>query len=194
MAGMEERAGKRKKKHDIERAAFAAVALAGVLAVTAVAPGVLLVLKYIPKNRFTFNVRAESALTRLKKKGLVEFVERKGVKYARLTEEGKRTLAYQQEILRLKEEKKGKWDEQWRMVMFDVPERRRSVRARLREVMRIVGFVRVQDSAWVYPYHCEEFVALLKAELKIGKDVLYIIISEMEHDRALRTHFKLPPH
>ena len=66
------------------------------------------------------------------------------------------------------------------MIVFDVPERRRPVRLRLCAVMRDIGFVRLQDSVWVYPYDCEDFIALLKTELKIGKDVLYTIADTIE--------------
>ena len=85
-----------------------------------------------------------------------------------------------------------KWDGKWRMVVFDVPEKRRMVRLRLCATMREVGFVRLQDSVWVYPYDCEDFIAMLKAELKIGKDVLYAIADTIEHDRNIREHFHLP--
>jgi len=51
--------------------------------------------------------------------------------------------------------------------------------------------VRLQDSVWIYPYNCEEFVVLLKAELGLGRDVLYLIVDRVEDDLALRIHFKL---
>lgn len=57
--------------------------------------------------------------------------------------------------------------------------------------MRDIGFVRLQDSVWVYPYDCEDFIALLKAELKVGKDVLYAIVDTIEFDKHIRRHFGL---
>src|SRR3989344_1501381 len=47
-------------------------------------------------------------------------------------------------------------------------------------------------AVWVYPYDCEEFIALLKAELKIGRSVLYVIADSIEQDKILRSHFNLP--
>ncbi|KKW42146.1 MAG: hypothetical protein UY91_C0006G0018 [Parcubacteria group bacterium GW2011_GWB1_55_9] len=75
---------------------------------------------------------------------------------------------------------------------FDVPEKRKKIRERLRFEMQEVGFLHLQDSAWVYPYDCEEFIALLKADLHIGKDVLYAIVEEIENDKWIRKHFSLP--
>ncbi len=57
--------------------------------------------------------------------------------------------------------------------------------------MHEIGFLRIQDSVWLYPYDCEEFVALLKADLHIGKDVLYAVIESIEDDSRIRRHFRL---
>ena len=55
--------------------------------------------------------------------------------------------------------------------------------------MEEYGFVRLQDSVWIYPYDCEDFMVLLKADFKIGKDVLYMIVDELEGDGRLRKEF-----
>ena len=88
--------------------------------------------------------------------------------------------------------KKRKWDRRWRVVIFDIPERRKSVRASLRRFMNEYGFVRLQDSVWIYPYDCEDLIALAKANFRVGADVLYMIVERLEHDKHLREHFKLP--
>lgn len=191
MGKLEEASGKRKKKQDIQHAVLAAVAITGLLAWAAVAPNTLQLLRYLPKEKWNLAYRAKTAAGRIVVKGYAKWIERDGKKYLRLTEAGKKAFAFEQAKVELKNQKK-KWDGRWRMVVFDVPERRRRVRNRLREVMLEIGFVRLQDSVWVYPYDCEDFVALLKAELKIGKDVLYAIADTIEHDKSLRLHFKLP--
>ena len=58
--------------------------------------------------------------------------------------------------------KKRRWDHRWRVVIFDIPERRKSVRVSLRRFMQEYGFVRLQDSVWIYPYDCEDLIALAK--------------------------------
>lgn len=97
------------------------------------------------------------------------------------------------EKARLAGNKPKKWDRQYRLVMFDVPEKRKRIRDLLRREMREIGFLRVQDSAWLYPYDCEEFISLLKADLRIGKDVLYAVVDSIDNDAWVRKHFNLPP-
>ncbi len=191
MGKLEVTSVKRKRKQDIQHAVLAAIAVTGLLALTAMAPNTLQLLRYLPKEKWNLAYRAKTATGRIVAKGYATWVDRDGKKYLRITEAGRKALAFEQAKVALKNQKK-KWDGRWRMIVFDVPERRRRTRNRLRAVMSEIGFVRLQDSVWVYPHDCEDFVALLKVELKIGKDVLYAIVDTIEHDRDIRKHFKLP--
>jgi len=44
---------------------------------------------------------------------------------------------------------------------------------------------------WIYPYDCEDFLALLKTDFRMGRNVLYIIADRVEADKKLRQHFNL---
>ncbi len=44
-----------------------------------------------------------------------------------------------------------RWDGQWRMVVYDVPQARASERARLRNALRERGFGYLQNSVWITP-------------------------------------------
>lgn len=83
------------------------------------------------------------------------------------------------------------WDKRWRMLIFDVPEYRKTLRDKIRRTLISIGFLRVQDSVWIFPYDCEELVALLKADFKIGKDLLYLIVDKIENDHEFRDWFSL---
>ena len=84
------------------------------------------------------------------------------------------------------------WDGKWRVVIFDIREKRRKVRQRLRVLLTGAGMVRLQDSVWVHPYPCDEFVALVRANLGSGTgELLYFIAEGLESDRHLREHFNL---
>ena len=87
--------------------------------------------------------------------------------------------------------KKRRWNGRWAVVIFDIPERRRRTGDRLRIMMQETSFVRLQDGVWVFPYDCEDFISLVKAELKIGAAVLYMVVEHIENDKHLRSHFGL---
>lgn len=191
MGLVESEAKKKRLKRNLQNTALMAIGLAGTIAVMAVAPnmfqilgrtGALARLKY----------RSKGVLARLKQKGEIEFIERDGKKYARLTTLGEKILNLHREKLNLVENKARRWDRRYRLIIFDIPEKRKQIREHLRFEMQEVGFLRIQDSSWVYPYDCEEFIALLKADLHIGKDVLYAVVEEIDNDKWIRKYFNLP--
>src|SRR3990167_10238438 len=158
--GVMERDAKREQRHKqiwgtFQLTLLTTVAVGVVVLIAATAPNAAQLLKYFPgyKKGAKFNYQAKTALGRLAAKGLVSFVEEDGKRYARITEKGERML--QMETERTAIAKKREWDRRWRVVIFDIPERRKSVRAGLRRFMNEYGFVRLQDSVWIYPYDCE---------------------------------------
>lgn len=192
MGKMEREVRNERRLKAFQQAMLTAVVLGGVVIVAATIPNAAQLLRFFPgyKKGARFNYQAKSALGRLAAKGLVTFVEKDGKRYARVTEKGERIL--QMETERTTIAKKRKWDRRWRVVIFDIPERRKSVRASLRRFMGEYGFVRLQDSVWIYPYDCEDLIALSKANFRVGADVLYMIVERLERDKHLREHFKLP--
>ena len=142
-----------------------------------------------PQSRLKYQIN--ETLSRLTRKGLVTFVEKNGRKFARLTPAGTQRLKLEQQKATLLLQKNKRWDKRWRVIIFDVPERRRNMRGRLRAIMQECGFVRLQDSVWVYPHDCEELTVLLKAELKAGFSVLYMVVEKIENDLWLKKHFSV---
>jgi DNA-binding transcriptional regulator PaaX len=108
-----------------------------------------------------------------------------------LTDLGRQTLIRAQMEVELSARSRKKWDKRWRMIVFDVPEKYRKSRDKLRATLRSLGFVQLQGSVWVYPYDCEEVVALLKADLRLGASTLYAIVEKIENDGKLREEFGL---
>ncbi len=192
MGKMEQKARSERRWGTFQKAMLTAVVLGSVVVVAATIPNAAQLLRFFPgyKKGARFNYQTKTALGRLAAKGLITFVEEDGKRYARITEKGERIL--QMETERTAIAKKRKWDRRWRVVIFDVPEKRKSVRASLRRFMGEYGFVRLQDSVWIYPYDCEDLIALAKTNFRIGADVLYMIVEQLERDKHLREHFLLP--
>jgi CRISPR/Cas system-associated endoribonuclease Cas2 len=190
MGYVEGEARKRRRKRNIQGALLAAVGAAGAVSVMLIAPNIFQALPRIAGDKYKLRYRAESAAGRLVQKGLARFVLRNGVRCLALTRKGKRLCAIERAKYALDTRYK-RWDKRYRLVMFDVPHYRRSVRDRLRRVMQECGFLRLQDSVWVYPHDCEELLALVKAELRIGKDVLYAVVESLENDAWVKRHFGL---
>lgn len=193
---IEEKVKKKAKRQKIQNAVLASVYLTAGLGLILVAPNAARLLKYVakyigPKPRL--NRRMSQAINRLRERGLIERVQTDRGLALRLTKNGAQLAVSIEEKEKVFEmQKPKKWDGKWRIVIFDIWERRRTVRDRLRSILRTNGFVKVQDSVWVYPYDCEELFVFLRTNLRLGKGILYIVAEEIEYDEALRKHFKLP--
>ncbi len=186
MGDIEQEARKLRTRGAIQNATLSAIGIAGILAIGVMAPNTLKLLGSV-KNKSRFFAQSTNALTRLKQKGLITFVKKDEVSYARLTPKGQRLL---DNITTIPLPKK-RWDKRWRMVIFDIPEKWRKSRNRLTALIRQLGFFRLQDSVWVYPYDSEELIALIKLELRTGKNVRYVIAEKIEGDAEIKAHFGL---
>mgnify|MGYP001565342253 FL=1 len=190
MGMAEKRMAREIRRTKVNALIISAVAFSGVIAVAALAPGLANALgksKYLRQRLYQARKRISVLIT----DGYLVLDERDGKKFIRLTEKGERFAAMMHEGT-LAPKRPKRWDRKWRMLIFDIPERRRGIREKIRTTLITLGFVRLQDSVWVFPYDCEDFILVLKAEFKIGKDVLYVIADHIENDRHLRHHFSLP--
>src|SRR3989338_5410298 len=135
----------KRRKRDLRSIILATVAIAGILAIAAVAPNTVRLLKATDIDA-RLRYKTKRVLGRLKQKGEIEFVEQNGQKFVRLTERGEQTLAMNAEKLKILNAKPKKWDGQYRLVMFDIPEKRKRTRDLLRREMHEVGFLRRKRS------------------------------------------------
>ena len=187
MGILEKTSRKSRRNENIKKAILSTVKIAGLLTVAAVAPNSL---QYLKSLGITPRKRQEEIMfaskDRLIKNGLLKYENG----FLELTKKGEIEL----ELLEIKDwkvDKPKKWDGRWRMLIFDIPETKRPLRDKVRRTLFSIGFSRLQDSVWVYPYPCEDLVNLLKVDFKVGKDLLYLIVDSIENDKYLRRSFGL---
>ncbi len=86
-----------------------------------------------------------------------------------------------------------KWDNHWRLVFFDVPEKKRKIRDAIRDKLRDLGFYEFQHSVFIFPYPCRDEINFTIEVLDARPYVAYAEIKNLTPDAKLRLHFKLPP-
>lgn len=177
----------RDRKIEIAKIILAVIAVAGILPLAFVAPNAVQLFKiFTDKKPHQYGFRFNRAIKGLERKGLVKISKGR----VRLTKAGEKEL----ELYELKKKivtPPKKWDKKWRVVAFDIWERRRGVRNAVRRYLNELGFVHLQNSVWVYPYECREVVELLKTYYKVRPAVLYMTVESMEDDKYLKKKFNL---
>lgn len=170
------------------------LAVVGVISIALMAPKMTRLLKQLDrpaKNRAQLYRRITQAIKRLEQDGLVTVSGEYAKRRVKITEKGREVME-RIEFGKYVIPEPAFWDGKWRVLIFDINEKRRHVRDQLRRLLEGAGFVRVQDSVWVCPYPCDEFVSLVRAHLKSGVGELRVFVAEaLESDKALREHFRV---
>ena len=182
------------RRTKVKQAILATLGIAGVVTLAVVAPNCVQLLKYViksPGQRASRHHYIKSVVGKMAKKGLVSFGKNnQGQTVVRLTDKGQKELklySFGTQTI----SKPRRWDGKYRLIIFDIKEWKRGVRDELRNWLKQLGFLPLQQSVWVHPYECRQVIVLLKAHFKIGREVLYITADEIENDHWLKREFGL---
>jgi len=106
-----------------------------------------------------------------------------------LTDRGKlKILNYRFQNMKIKRDN---WDEKWRVVIFDIPEKLKKARDALRWKLKELGFHELQKSVFVFPYECKNEIDFIIEFFNLRKYVRYGILEFIDNDLHLRRILKL---
>ena len=139
----------------------------------------------LPGNPFYFEKNSDSkkrpefkemtirqSIRRLRNQG---FVEKRNGKYV-LTELGKNLANY---ILKRKKAISLKWDEKYRVVIFDIPEKQKKIRDWLRQELIFLKYRKLQESVFISKYPLTQDLVKEIKRLKIGNYVNYLLVDKV---------------
>lgn len=172
-------------------AALKAVGAGGLMGIAVVAPNMALALDRI--GVFSSNTPSQlrrRCLAELKRQGLIITSHEDDNLRLQLTVKGIHRLQ-KLEIDELEIKTPRKWDKKWRMVMFDIPARRKESRYLLLSQLRRLGFVMIQNSLWIHPYPCFEIVERVVRYSNLQQFVSVAEICRLDEHatKRLLTHF-----
>jgi len=141
--------------------------------------------KYIDRNVL------RRLIKEFKQDRLIDFEEKSdGTIRVVLTEKGeRRALRFDPERIFIK--KPLRWDGKWRMIIFDIPEKKRAARDAMRIMLAKAGFRQLQRSVWVHPYECKNELDFIVEFFEIRNYVHYCEVNYLTNDSVLRLHFDL---
>lgn len=136
--------------------------------------------------------RIYEAIRRLNKKRLIELEQKGNELYLEITENGKKLVkSFDYDNIELPNYKK--WDKKWRMVIFDVPEKKTKERRALSTKLKDIGFYPLQESVYIYPYDCQNEIDFICSFLSIDRYVNYCTLETLDKKEGeLRLFFDLP--
>lgn len=81
------------------------------------------------------------------------------------------------------------WDQKWRVVMFDVPEKLKKIRELLRYHLRTMGFLELQKSVFVHPSDCQKEIEYLIEFYNIRRFVRFLVAESIDTELHLKQRF-----
>jgi DNA-binding MarR family transcriptional regulator len=136
----------------------------------------------IDKSRFS------KAIYRLKQQKFIEIYREGKDKYLELTPKGlDRLRKYDLDDLTINSPKK--WDHKWRLVIFDIPDDKKTEREIFRERLKQLEFITLQESVLVFPFDCKAEIDFLCSNYSIKPYVKYIVADFFEGDDELIRNF-----
>lgn len=138
-------------------------------------------------------IKFSQEMYRLKQCGIISGYLKDKQKFIKLTKKGKKRLK-KYLLSALEIESPSKWDKKWRLVIFDIPDDKKNEREIFRRKLEELGFLKLQESVYIYPFECATQIDYLKRNYLIAPYVQYILADRIEtevnlvkkfHDRGL---------
>ena len=137
-----------------------------------------------PLYRINYSIR------RLRERKLIKMVRSQNGWRYELTSSGQEALL-KYEIRKNHIPKQKHWDNKWRIVIFDVREKRKEHRNAIRNSLIEFGFKLLHKSVWIFPYPCDDIVELAKTAYGVRHDAIYLVCNRFVGDEMLAFDFNL---
>lgn len=106
-----------------------------------------------------------------------------------LSSDGKRTaLTYNIDKMAIS---RHKWDKKWRIVIFDIPEKKKRLRETFRFQLKRLGFLELQKSVFVLPFECRNELEYIIEFYNARRFVRYIEAHHIDNELELKHKFNL---
>jgi hypothetical protein len=129
------------------------------------------------------------SLKRLEKQGIVAFREDEDKAIIRITKFGEqKILKHALEHFEIK--KPRFWDGRWRLIIYDVPRKKKYFQDLFRRTIKKLGLYRLQHSVYLTPFDCKKQIDLLKSYFGVKEEVLYFVLDRFEDDTKYKRYFE----
>ena len=149
------------------------------------------VFKQFESSKHFSKKQIRNSINHLRREKLIEYISAEnGKTTVKITKKGESRLRnFDIELMKINKPKK--WDEKWRLVMFDIPIRFTKGREALRYHLKDLNFFQFQKSAWIYPYPCEDEIIYIADFFKVGKYVEILTVENILKEENIKKYFNL---
>ncbi len=176
-------------KGEIAEIILGLLLVTGIIAIAIAAPNALQLFKYFKPRNTRERDRIKRSVLRLERHGLISRRNTSDDGFV-LTDKGEEK-AKRYKLASMKIERQKKWDGKWRIVMFDVPEKKKQARRSINLALRKLGCVQYQKSVFLTPFPCKTEVDFVGECFDVRQNIRLIIAENIEGGNILKKTFKL---
>ena len=179
-------------KNNITKETLLKIAEVGIFTLAAASSPYFLnkIIKKYFKDKFEQRSRK---LRELQKRKLIDINEgENGMIKVTLSHSGK-NLIRQYKLEEMEIKKPLKWDRQWRIIIYDIPQQLKKASNEFRKKIRELGLYQLQKSIWISPYDCVSELEFLCAVFEIPiEDCVYCFkTKEVPKEANIKNFFGL---
>lgn len=177
-------------KNEVSEILLSTLLVVGFLTFAVAMPNAVQIFKYFDPKNTKDKWKIKRSIGRLEKSNLIRSRLVAGEEQYVLTETGKvRAMRYRLYSMKIAEQQK--WDGLWRIVMFDIPEDKRSSRLAINLALKKLGCVQYQKSVFITPYPCAEEINFVGECFDSRCHLRLITAKEIEGEIKIKKHFGL---
>jgi DNA-binding transcriptional regulator PaaX len=165
--------------------------LGGLLTITLLTPGATPIIEKLFLKDKKFDKREfNRTINRLEDIGMIEKRIDGGRLSIKLKPKGIRQ-ATEYTLDDMEIERPSKWDNKWRIVMFDIPENKKIARNAFKRHLDRLGFVQIQKSVYVHPFPCDKEIEYIAGVYAVKQFIKYAIADYFNDQDYLIKKYKL---
>lgn len=181
---------KRFTRNEMKEILLTTLLAVGFLTIAVAAPNAVQIFKYFLPNNTRDKTKIKRSIARLEDEGLIRSKLVDGEEQYILTETGRvRAMRYQLYSMKIKEQPK--WDGLWRIVMFDIPESKRTARLAINLALKKLGCVQYQKSVFITPYPCTKEIDFAGSCFGARGHIKIITAKEIENEATIKKVFRI---
>ena len=180
---------KKYERGEIAEVILSTLLIVGVVAVAVAMPNAVQLFKYFKPRNTSERAKIKRSVTCLEKGGFIKKKNENDGIFV-LTPKGEmRALRYKIDTMRIPRQKK--WDGRWRIVMFDIPEKKLQARRAINFALKKLGCAQYQKSVFITPFPCKEEIDFIGECFDVRSHIRIILAHSIEGDRGLKKTFGL---
>ena len=176
------------KRGELALVILKGLAVGGLFIAVLALPGLAQVLVLFKPKNSRERFRIKRTIHSLEKRRLLKVSPKNGA--LSLTDCGKKEVD-KNKIYDLRVKPQKVWDEMFRVIIFDIPNTKKSVRNAANFHLKRMGFVPIQKSTFITPFECKSELDLLGKYLNVRNHLKYLLVKKIDGEQEIKKMFGL---